>query len=78
MTAEELHQAAVDLVVRSTGAQGLPTRLEDPATLERVAAILTTPQEDAQTRRSGPKAASSLIEAGDFPLTGTADASMMP
>lgn len=38
--APDLRAAAVELVERTTAAQGLPGRVSDPATLDRVARLM--------------------------------------
>ena len=40
LTAEQVEQAAADLVRRSCAAQGLPEQITDPAVLEAVARVL--------------------------------------
>lgn len=41
MSADELTAAALELVRRTTAAQGLPERLEDGPTISRVARLVT-------------------------------------
>lgn len=69
MTPEEVREAALELVERSTAASGVPRYIEDEKFLRRVAAMLDERDETPATIGRGPISASDPITRTDARTT---------